>query len=92
MLWRARTPNCRSPTTLEQGTGRSRREHDEDDVYEDRQPRERKPEDRKPDLNTFTLKHRKISALTTKHLCASCTYWTGATYAAPGKRRPLRQT
>lgn len=64
-------------TTLEQGTGRSRREHDEDDVYEDHQPRERKPVDRKPDLNTFTLKHRKISALTTKHLCASCTYWTG---------------
>ena len=46
-------------------------------MYEHRQPRERKPVDRKQDLNTFTLKHRKISALTTKHLCASCTYWTG---------------
>ena len=64
-------------TTSEQGTGRSRREHDEDDEYEDRQPRECKPVDRKPDLGTFTLKHRKISALTTKHLCASCTHWMG---------------
>jgi len=63
------------PDTIpEQGAGRRRRERDE---HEDRQPRERKQADRKPDLGTFTLKHRKISQLTTKHLCASCTHWMG---------------
>jgi hypothetical protein len=77
------------PDTIpEQGAGRRYREHDNGNEQEDRQPRERKHQDRKPDLNTFTLKHRKISQLTTKHLCASCTHWMGPRTPHPVNSEP----
>lgn len=63
-------------STPTQGAGR-RRVRDDDDERAERPAREHRTVERKPDLGTFTLKHRKIGPLTTKHMCASCVHWMG---------------
>lgn len=62
----------------EVSTGPRRRTERDDDQYE--RPRERRapePSARPPDLGTFTLRHKKVCSPTTKHMCASCSWWAG---------------
>ncbi|WP_079226567.1 hypothetical protein [Pseudomonas putida] len=64
-------------TPVQRTGSAGRRELEDDDEPQVRPAQNYRREERKPDLGTFTLKHRKISALTTKHMCASCCHWTG---------------
>lgn len=76
----------RVPATIsKKGGRRSRRKRNE---HEDSQPRGRNQEGKKLDLGTFMLKHRKISSMTTNHLCASCMHWTGKRTPHPVNREP----
>jgi len=62
------------------GDGKSRRRRVEDDDAEYERGGDRyqpTPTPRKPDLGTFTLRHKKVCSPTTKHMCASCSWWAG---------------
>lgn len=71
----------RSLASLQRDEGASRhrrqREGSDDAIYERRNERQPSLSSRQPDLGTFTLRHKKVCSPTTKHMCASCTWWAG---------------
>ncbi|MBH3430215.1 hypothetical protein [Pseudomonas alkylphenolica] len=63
---------------ISQAHYRTRRTEPDDADDEPRREAPRSaPTPRRPDLGTFTLQHKKVCSLTTKHMCSSCSWWAG---------------